>query len=199
MPRNKKEKMKIDVSQKKVSFNYEYEISKDGVHCYTAQAGRVIWPFFRKIVIRNTSGEEIASLAQRSMLLKLAEKISLFGCPYVVSQQGRNLGWIREWPKWWQPHSSALFQNNNYMIYGHSGYKYSLYRDSLQIESIKKELWKEWDGDKFHAEFDYDSDILINVIHLLFIDISWHTADLELWSNSYETNITFGGVKEDPD
>lgn len=164
--------MKIRVSQKKVSLNYEYEIAKDGELCYTAQARRVVWPFFRKIVIRDASGAEL---------------------PY------QNHGWIREWFKLGQPHAKALLRSNQYMIYGHSGNTYSVYRGSVQIGSIKRDPWKTGDGDKSNAESDNDTDPLISVIHILFADVTWHTTDLELWAKSYETNITFGGIKDNSD
>jgi len=34
---------------------------------------------------------------------------------------------------------------------------------------------------------------------LLFVDIAWHTTDLEISGLSYEKNLQFGGVPPNPD
>jgi hypothetical protein len=189
--------MIIDITQKELSLHYEYEIFKDGELRFRARAKRTVWPFFRKISIENISGEEIASLSQQSLLFKITEKILPFGCPYVVTERGRDLGWIREWFKTGQPHAKALLHNDEFMIYGHSGNRYSVYRGPAQIGLIQRKAEKNWDGDRYHAEFDHDTDPLLNAIHVLFTDITWHTEDTALQAKSYETNITFSGVKED--
>jgi hypothetical protein len=194
--------MKIDVSRKRSVFHYDFEIFKDGELCYEALAKRFFKPFFTKTVIKSVAGKEIVSLVQRNILLMLLEK-TVFpssGCPYIVLKGDQNFGRIQERFKLSQPYSKAFFQDKNFTIYGHSGNNYSLYRESEQIGSIKKEPWTYSDGNRYHAEFDYDSDPLINVMHMLFVDLAWHTKDSEIsWGISYETNIVFGGVKENSD
>ncbi len=58
---------------------------------------------------------------------------------------------------------------------------------------------KEWDGDKYHAEFDGNLDAALCTCCMLFVDVAWHTNDTEVSSRSYEWNMQIGGVRLNPD
>jgi len=56
--------MKIDLTQKRISFNYHFDVSIDGSPVCRAKANRTVWPFLRKITVSDPTDSEILSIAR---------------------------------------------------------------------------------------------------------------------------------------
>lgn len=67
------------------------------------------------------------------------------------------------------------------MVFTHSNdgiYRYSFYSSKEQIGLIERDPHTVWGNDSYVGEFNDDSNKLLNILLILFIDATWHTEDV---------------------
>lgn len=88
-------------------------------------------------------------------------------------------------------------KGHNISIYEHTGDQYTIFKDSLQQGLIKREYWKQGDGDRYiilySREFGTELAALIGIL----VDIIWGTTDISIKSLSYEFTLVLGEEKLD--
>jgi hypothetical protein len=91
--------MRIDIERLSSGFGFQYTYLVDGKALYRGKAGRTIWPFLRKATIESLDGVPVATVAQQSLIGRLAEKVPFFfRCPFVFRRGEAELGRLRGWP-----------------------------------------------------------------------------------------------------
>ncbi len=191
--------MRIDLTQKIFSPNYHFDISIDGNPAYKATANRTVWPFLRKVVLTDLEQNQILTMKQRNIFLRFIERIWIYGCPFIVSRNKEEIGWMRSWFRLGQPTGKCRIGNSEYRVFIHRGNIISIRTPARQIGLIRREPWKEWDGDEYHADFDDDIDPLLGTMFLLFTDIVWFTSDASSYAHQKTEYIPVRGVEEETD
>lgn len=99
--------MKITLTQKKMSAHYQFNININEEEKYCAKANRTIWPFFRILEINTIANQLVLKLQQKNHWLKFIEPKWLYGCPFKILENGKDVGWIRSWFRIGQPTAIA--------------------------------------------------------------------------------------------
>lgn len=189
--------MNIELTQKKLSAHYQFVIHINGEKKYYAKANRTVWPFFRKIEVNTLEEKTVLTLKQKKYWLKFIESIWIYGCPFEIKKNANALGWIRSWFRLGQLTARADIDGEKYEIFVHKNNRISIRQDNSQIGLIKRESWKEWDGDKYSAEFNDNVDSLLCLLFILFVDITWFTSDAAMAAFNKTEYIPIKGIEEE--
>jgi len=120
----------------------------------------------------------------------------IYGCPFIVNKGGKDIGWIRTWFRLGQNTARGCINNYDFEIFVHKGNRISIRHKGNQVGIIQRESWKEWEGDKYHAEFDDDLNPEVCSICLLFTDLVWFTSDASAHAKQKTEYIPIRGVEE---
>lgn len=189
--------MELYIKQNKFNLlNYKYEISVEGKLIFIAKANRVLIPSFRKIFLYDCKGSDIYKLIQRNVLKLIIEYIPFFPyvfgvCPYILFNGENKCGFIQKQPNK-QEDASGIIENKNTVIYQCSGNKIAILSNGKQVGLIKRNPWKEGDGDKYVVLYDKNFNRELISIITIFSDIIFHTNDGQYTSSSWESTIRHG-------
>lgn len=198
--------MKLIIEQEKFKFNYQYKIFDDNELVYIGRANRTVIPQPRKISLCDLNNNELDIILKEENIIKfIISYIPILGwfnfsvCPYNLYVNGMKQGFLSKVVQRKNTHPSIIgeIKGHNISIYEHTGDLYTIFKDNLQQGLIKREHWKQGDGDRYiilyNREFGTELAALIGIL----VDIIWGTTDTSIKFLRYEYTWVLGEEKSD--
>jgi len=186
--------MEITMIQKPLKWDltYNFPYMKN---TYTAKANRVILPVRRKITLYREK-EIVASGTETNfiyVLLKFVPFIKSFiPSKFRIQLCNANVGQLIDKFDIVQDSWEAIVHQEYYKIYQHThgfeGNYYSIFKNDEQVGSVHKSSYTEWEAHTYKGKFDDDTDEILNMLFMVYIDVLWNTVDFnnEIYSNTRE-------------
>lgn len=195
--------MKLILEQEKFKLNYEYKIFSDNGLAYVGKANRTIFPLPRKIALNNLDNSEMCILKEENIIKFIMSFIPVLGwfkfseCPYNLYIDGVKQGFLNKviWRKKKYPSIIGEIKGKAISIYEHTGNRYSIFKDNVQQGLIKKENWKQGDGDRYIILYNKEFGAEIMALIGILLDVIWSTTDASIKSYSYEYTWVLGERK----
>jgi uncharacterized protein YxjI len=151
--------MRIDINQKKIAIGDKYGIFLEGKPAYRAAT-----ELFRLLSVINLykNDEERPGLIirQQWFFTKPRYHIQLRNGQTVEFKAG----------SWWNMEYQCYCGSDIYKVYGHSGRKFSIYRNNTQVAWWEKEAVTWFDGDNYVITADSDCHVELIIAFCLIID-----------------------------
>jgi hypothetical protein len=186
--------MEITMIQKPLKWDLTYSFSYMN-HTYTAKANRVIIPVRRKITLYREE-EAVARGTETNfmyVLLKFVPFIKGFiPSKFAIQLRNSNVGQLIDKFDMAQECLEAFVHQDYYKIYEHThgfeGNYYSIFKNGEQVGLVHKSPDTEWEAHTYKGKFDEDTDEVLNMLFMVFIDVLWNTVDFnnEIYSNTIE-------------
>jgi len=151
--------MDIDINQAKISVGDKYKIFVDGQQTHNASR-----QLFRFLPVVN-----LYTLGDDRPRMTIAKKLSWFKAKYDITRWDDNILLFRT-ISFWKPQYRCQVGADTYMLYGHKGRKYSIYKNDVQIAWWDKEAVSWFAGDNYKIIADRDADIDLLISFCLIID-----------------------------
>lgn len=145
--------MEIDINQKKISIGDKYQIFTNGQLTYTA-----VRELFNLLPVVN-----LFRINEGRVRMTIRKRLTWFIAKYDIVRWDNNILEFRT-KSFWKLNYRCQCGNDQYDIYGHTGRKYSIYKNNIQIAYWTKEAvsWFAGDNYKIVADYDCDQDLLIS-------------------------------------
>jgi uncharacterized protein YxjI len=154
--------MEIDINQKKLSFNDKYQIFIDGQQTHFA-------------VIRSlySSATELIEKESGKVKYIIGKKWTLFTTSFsLIRLEDDNILAFRT-RSFWKRHYFCVVGMDMYDIYGHTGRKYSVYKNEIQVAWWAQEAVAWFNGDNYKIVADKDCDYELIISFCLAIDAAF--------------------------
>jgi len=151
--------MEIDINQQKISIGDKYKVFIDGQE--THRASRQLFSLMPVVHLYELNNER-----PRMTINKL---LSLFKAKYNITRWDNNVVEFRTISFWKSQYECQVGQDT-YMIYGHRGRKYSIYKNNKQVAWWDKKAVSWFAGDNYKIITDRDSDVDLLISLCLIID-----------------------------
>lgn len=187
--------------QQVAKWNHTYDI-KVGDHHFVGTSARSVAFEKRKISIKDQNQEDLVTITESRCSTSFLENIPILNwfitIPFSLEIKGRPCGKIEVSSGMIQGKFNAVINNDRYSCYQHTAGKkgelYSIFKDNDQIGMVRKNKKMEWNAHSYEAEFDDDSELIINTIFLVFIDVLWNTTNVTSNDTVYQTTyeVSYG-------
>jgi uncharacterized protein YxjI len=162
--------MEIDINQKKISVGDKYQIFTDGQQTHTAS--RQLIQLLPEIALfNNENGRPRMTVNKR---------VSFFKAKYDITRWDNNVFEFRT-KSIFKLHYQCQCGPDLYDIYGHTGRKFSIFKNSIQIAWWNKKAVTWFAGDNYKIIADKDCDVDLIIAFCLIID--------NFSSNDHEGNV----------
>ena len=170
--------MEIDINQHKISIGDKYKIFTDGQLTYTAARA-----LFNLLPVVN-----LFILNEGRARMTIRKRLSWFIAKYDIERWDNIILKFRT-ISFWKLSYRCQCGNDTYNVYGHTGRKYSVFKNDIQVAYWTKETvsWFAGDNYKIVADNDCDKDLLISFC--LIVD-NFRSDD----HDSNTVNIDFGNI-----
>ncbi len=188
--------MKISMHQEIRALEKTYQIESENHH-FKAVANRQAFFYKRKISLYDRNQKVIVNINENSPFTPILEKIpivnSLLTVPYEI--HGQVSGKIIVKHSFIQSHFFIYIDGIQYCCYQHTGgligEMYSIFRQNHQIGMIKKNKKLQWNTRSYEAEFDDDTEVLMNSHFLVLVEVFWGLTDSNINGTVYQTSTEF--------
>lgn len=176
-------------------WNHSYIIETDHNH-FQGTANRLSALGKRKISLVTSKQEVIVNIIETSRLPIFLEKIPVVSwfltVPYTIEIKGEDSGIINLENRFIQAKFFANIKGSSYSCYRHLGGQlgemYSIFKDNYQIGMVRKSRNMEWNAHVYEAEFDDDTDEIVNSTFVVLIDVWWNNTDVSMNGTVYQTS-----------
>jgi uncharacterized protein YxjI len=151
--------MEIDVNQQKISIGDKYEIFIDGQQTYLAS--RQLFQLLPEINLFKI-GEDRARMT-------INKRLAWFKASYDITRWDNNVLQYRT-KSIWKLVDQCRVGPDLYMIYGHRGRKYSIFKNDIQVAWWDKKAVTWFAGDNYKIIADKDCDIDLIISFCLIVD-----------------------------
>jgi uncharacterized protein YxjI len=184
---NQDSSMEIDINQAKISIGDKYKVFIDGQQ--THAASRQLFSFLPVV--------HLYAFGDEQPRMTIAKKLSLLKAKYDITRWDNDRIEFRT-ISFWKPQYQCQVGADTYMIYGHTGRKYSIFKNDVQIAWWDKAAvsWFAGDNYKIIADKDVDVDLVISLC-LVIDNFSSDSHDGNLFTINLG-NIGFQVRKFDP-
>lgn len=178
--------MEIDVSQQRISVGDKYKIFIEGKQIYLAS--RRLLQLFPEI--------NLFKIGEERPRMTINKRLSWFKANYDITRWDNNVLQYRT-KSVWKRQDQCQVGPDLYMIYGHRGRKYSIFKNDTQVAWWDKKAvtWFAGDNYKIIADKDCDIDLIISFC-LIVGDFSSENHDGNVVNFNF-SNIGFQQKKFD--
>jgi uncharacterized protein YxjI len=170
--------VRIDINQKKITIGDKYQVFTDGQHTHSAAAE--LLKFLSVInLFDNESSRPRLTINKLWSWVKPKYDIKLY--------DNNNLEFRSQ--SFWKLHYQCQNGVDIFDIYGHSGRKYSVYKNDKQIACWDKQAVSWFNGDNYTIIADSDADYELIIAFFLIIDNQYNNND-----NSNTVTFDFGNI-----
>ena len=159
------------IQQKKVAIGDKYRIYLRDKLIY--KGARKLLRVFSTIVLEDQTTDKTA--------ITIKKRLKLFGIRYILVRPDtyeltfKTLSWLRRHYRCWE-------DNTCYDIYGHTGRRYSVFKDDMQIAAWEHRMLSVGEGDDYELIMDDNSDALLIFSFCIALDDAYRQDQKGLFS-----------------